>query len=69
MSDKMSLAISDISNKNKRRNFEIEDLSKPSEKARAEGLKRTQDLISRQVGKRTESAYVSPLSYHSIFYF
>lgn len=55
----MALEISNLANKNKRRNYEIEDLSKPSEKERQEGLRRAQDMINRQVGKKTEAAYVS----------
>lgn len=58
----MSVAISEISNKARRRNFEIEDLSKPSDKARKEGLQRASNMINHQVGKKTESAYVSPIS-------
>lgn len=54
----MSLEIANISNNARRRNFEIEDLSKPSEKIRQEGLKRARNLINRQVGKKTEAAYV-----------
>lgn len=55
----MALEISNLANKNKRRNYEIEDLSKPSDKERQEGLRRAKDMINRQVGKKTEAAYVS----------
>lgn len=57
MKNKLQLEISNISNQSRRRNFEIEDMSKPSEKARLEGLERTQYLLNHQIGKRTESAY------------
>jgi hypothetical protein len=57
MKNRMALEISNISNKNKRRNFEIEDLSKPSEKERIAGLQRASNMIGGQVGKKTEAAY------------
>jgi hypothetical protein len=59
MKNKMQMEISNISNQSRRRNYEIEDMSKPSEKVRLEGLKRTQHLLNHQVGKQTEAAYVS----------
>lgn len=59
MDNKMALELSNLANKNKRRNFEIEDLSKPSDQVRQESLKRAQDMINRAVGKKTEAAYVS----------
>lgn len=60
MKNKIStVAISNISNQAKRRNFEIEDMSKPSEENRQKGLKKAQEMINGRVGKKTESAYVS----------
>jgi len=59
MKPKMTVAISNISNKAKRRNFEIEDMSKPSEEDRLANLKMTQRTIDMAVGKKTEAAYLS----------
>jgi len=67
MKPKMTVAISNISNKAKRRNFEIEDMSKPSEEDRLANLKMTQRTIDMAVGKKTEAAYVSSrLAYHIV---
>ncbi len=55
----MGQEIANISNNHKRRNFEIEDLSKPSDKVRLEGIQRARNMINGEVVKRTAAAYVS----------
>src|SRR5690349_19384875 len=59
MKNRMELQISAISNNSRRRNYEIEDLSKPSDKVRAEGLRRADEMISNKVGKKTSTNFVS----------
>lgn len=65
MKNRMSMQIANISNNSKRRNFEIEDMSKPSDKVRDEGLKRARDMIHGSVGKKTTSSFVSLTNYTS----
>ncbi|CAI2368974.1 unnamed protein product [Moneuplotes crassus] len=59
MKNRMGREIANISNNHRRRNFEIEDLSKPSDKVKVEGLSRARNMINGQVGKKTEAAYAS----------